>query len=108
MLLYSGNCSNYKSFELFDTYLVILTDKRLVIVRKRVFFGYFFTMITPDMFNDLTIKNGIIWGKVIIDTIKEEVILSNIAPKALAEIDDKITMTMIEEKKKYKDRENNK
>lgn len=99
---------NYKSFELFDTYLVILTDKRLVIVRKRVFFGYFFTMITPDMFNDLTIKNGIIWGKVIIDTIKEKVILSNIAPKALAEIDDKITMTMIEEKKKYKDRENNK
>lgn len=99
---------NYKSFELFDTYLVILTDKRLVIVRKRVFFGYFFTMITPDMFNDLTIKNGIIWGKVIIDTIKEKVILSNISPKALAEIDDKITMTMIEEKKKYKDRENNK
>lgn len=51
------------------------------------------------MFNDLTIKNGIIWGKVIIDTVKEKVILSNIDPNALAEIDDNITMTMIEEKK---------
>lgn len=97
---------NYKSFELFDTYLIILTDKRLVIVRKRVFFGYFFKMITPEMFNDLTIKNSIIWGKVIIDTIKEKVILSNIDPNALAEIDDKVTMTMIEEKKKFKRRDN--
>jgi len=26
-------------------------------------------MITPEMFNDLTIKNGILWGKVIIDTV---------------------------------------
>lgn len=96
---------NYKSLELFDTYLIILTDKRLVIVRKRVFFGYFFKMITPEMFNDLTIKNSIIWGKVIIDTIKEKIVLSNIDPNALSEIDDNITMTMIEEKKKYKDRE---
>ena len=53
------------------------------------------------MFNDLTIKQGILWGKVIIDTIKEEVVLSNIDTRALAEIDDNITMTMIEEKKKY-------
>ena len=53
------------------------------------------------MFNDLTIKNGIIWGKVIIDTVKEKVILSNIDPNALAEIDDNITMTMIEEKKEF-------
>ena len=61
------------------------------------------------MFNDLTIKKGIIWGKVIIDTVKEKVILSNIDPNALAEIDDNITMVMIEEKKKYlKEKENKK
>ena len=53
------------------------------------------------MFNDLTIKDGIVWGKVIIDSIKEQVILSNIDPRALSEIDDNITMTMIEEKKEY-------
>ena len=85
---------NFRSYEIFNTNIVVLTDKRIVL-------GYFFKMITPDMFNDLTIKNGIIWGKVIIDAVKERVILSNIDPNALAEIDDNITMTMIEEKKKF-------
>ena len=79
----------------------MLTDKRLVVATKRLIFGYFVKMITPDMFNDLTIKEGIIWGKVIIDSVKEKVVLSNIDPKALSEIDDNITMTMIEEKKEY-------
>lgn len=96
---------NYKSYEIVNTNIIILTDKRLVVITKRLIFGYFFKTITPDMFNDLTIKRGIIWGKVIIDTIKEKIILSNIDPNALAEIDDHITMTMIEEKKKYKERE---
>ena len=93
---------NYKSYEIVNTNIIVLTDKRLVVATKRLVFGYFLKVITPDMFNDLTIKNGIIWGKVIIDTVKEKVILSNIDPNALAEIDDNITMTMIEEKKEYK------
>lgn len=92
---------NFRSYEIFNTNIVVLTDKRIVLATKRLLFGYFFKMITPDMFNDLTIKNGIIWGKVIIDAVKERVILSNIDPNALAEIDDNITMTMIEEKKKF-------
>ena len=88
-------------FQIFNTNVVALTNKRIMIATKRVIWGYFFVSITPDMFNDLTIKQGPIWGKVIIDTVKEEVILSNIDRNALAEIDDKITMTMIEEKKEY-------
>ena len=92
---------NYKSYEIINTNIVVLTDKRLVVATKRLIFGYFIKMITPDMFNDLTIKEGIIWGKVIIDSVKEKVVLSNIDPKALSEIDDNITMTMIEEKKEY-------
>ena len=92
---------NYKSYEIINTNIVVLTDKRLVVATKRLIFGYFIKMITPDMFNDLTIKDGIVWGKVIIDSIKEQVILSNIDPRALSEIDDNITMTMIEEKKEY-------
>ena len=92
---------NFKSYEIINTNIVVLTDKRLVVATKRLIFGYFVKMITPDMFNDLTIKEGIIWGKVIIDSIKEKVVLSNIDPKALSEIDDNITMTMIEEKKEY-------
>ena len=92
---------NYKSYEIINTNIVVLTNKRLVVETKRLIFGYFVKMITPDMFNDLTIKEGIIWGKVIIDSVKEKVVLSNIDPKALSEIDDNITMTMIEEKKEY-------
>ena len=92
---------NFRSFEIVNTNIVVLTDKRLIVATKRLLFGYFFKMITPDMFNDLTLKNGLIWGKVIIDTVKEKIVLSNIAPRALSEIDDNITMYMIEEKRKY-------
>lgn len=99
---------NYKSYEIINTNIVILTNKRLVVITKRLIFGYFLKMITPDMFNDLTIKKGIIWGKVIIDTVKEKVILSNIDPNALSEIDDNITMVMIEEKKEYLKKESEK
>lgn len=93
---------NYGSFDFINTNIIVLTDKRIIVATKRLVFGYFFRMITPDMFNDLTIKNGIIWGKVIIDTIKEKVILSNIDSNALAEIDDNITLYMLEQKKKQK------
>lgn len=94
---------NFRSYEFINTNIIVLTDKRIIVATKRLLFGYFFRMITPDMFNDLTIKHGIIWGKVIIDTVKERVVLSNIDPNALSEIDDNVTMTMIEEKKKYKE-----
>ena len=61
--------------------------------------------IAKDMFNDLTIKTTIIWGKVIIDTIKEKIILSNIDPNALPEIEENVSNVMMEEKKKYIQRE---
>lgn len=93
---------NFESFDFINTNIIVLTDKRIIVATKRLIFGYFFRMITPDMFNDLTIKNGIIWGKVIIDTVKEKVILSNVDSNALAEIDDNITMYMLEQKKKIK------
>lgn len=92
---------NFRSHEIANTNIVVLSDKRLIVATKRLLFGYFFKMITPDMFNDLTLKNGMIWGKIIIDTVKEKIILSNIDPNALAEIDDNITMYMLEQKKKY-------
>lgn len=92
---------NFRSYEIINTNIIVLTDKRLVVATKRLVFGYFFKMITPEMFNDLTLKDGIIWGKVIIDTVKERIVLSNIDPNALSEIDDHITMYMLEEKKKY-------
>ena len=93
---------NNNPLDVITTYAVVLTNKRILLGQKRLLFGYFFTAITPDMFNDLTVKMGIIWGKVIIDTIKEEVILSNIQRGALDEIETNITEYMMEEKKKYK------
>ena len=68
--------------------------------------GYFFITVTPDMFNDLTIRKGLIFGSVIIDTVKEKIVLSNIDPNALDEIETVISEYMMEEKKKYL--ENNK
>ena len=56
------------------------------------------------MFNDLTVNSGLIWGGIVIDTIKEKVVLTNIAPKGLPEIESIITDYMMEEKKKYKER----
>lgn len=94
------------AYELFFTTAVVLTNKRILFAQKRMFFGYFYTAITPDMFNDLKVKMGIIWGKVLIDTINEQVGLSNIDGKALPEIETMITEYMMREKKKYKKEEN--
>ena len=99
---------NNDSFDIVNTNVIALTNKRLMIATKRLLWGYFFVSITPDLFNDLTVSKGMIWGKVKIDTIKEEVTLSNIDPNALPEIETNITDYMMEEKKKYKEREENK
>lgn len=95
---------NHSSFDFVNTNLVVLTSKRLMIATKRLLFGYFFIAITPDMFNDLTVIDGIIWGRIKIDTVKEEVLLSNIDPKALPEIETKVSDYMIKEKRRYAQR----
>lgn len=93
---------NDNPLDIFTTYLVVLTNQRILLAEKRYFFGYFFTAITPDMFNDLTVKMGIIWGKITIDTVKEIVHLSNIQREALPEIETNITSYMMKEKQKYR------
>ena len=92
---------NFKSYEFINTNVIVLTNKRLLVATKRLIFGYFYRAITPDMFNDLTLKSGILWGKVVIDTVKEVVVLSNIDKAALAEIEQNVSSVMMEEKKKY-------
>lgn len=91
----------FSSTELFNTFAIVLTNKRIILAQKRVLFGYVFLAITPDMFNDLTVESGLIWGKINIDTIKETVVFSNISKKSLDEIETNITEYMMEEKKKY-------
>ncbi len=88
-------------YDWFSTCVVVVTNKRLLIGQKRLVFGYFLTSITPDLFNDLEVYQGIIWGKVTIDTVKEVVVISNLAKKSLPEIETNVTEFMMEEKKKY-------
>ena len=92
---------NKSSFDFTNTNVIALTNKRLLFATKRVMFGYFFTSVTPDMFNDLTVKQGMFWGRIVIDTVKEEIRLSNIDKNALPEVETHITEYMMEEKKKY-------
>lgn len=92
---------NDNPLDIITTFAVVLTNKRILLGEKRLLFGYFFTAITPDMFNDLQVKMGMIWGKVCIDTVKEVVTLSNIQREALPEIETKITEYMMREKQKY-------
>lgn len=92
---------NEHSYDIVNTNVIALTNKRLIVGTKRLLFGHFFTSITPDMFNDLGVRGGIIWGKLHIDTIKEVLEFSNISKNALPEIEEKITTQMIKEKKKY-------
>ena len=92
---------NDNPLNIFETSVVALTTKRILIGRKRILFGYFLNSITPDMFNDLKVSGGIIWGKVYIDTVKEFVTLSNISNDALTEIETEISSYMMEKKKEY-------
>lgn len=89
------------SWDIFSTFVVVLTNKRILLAQKRVLWGYTYLAITPDMFNDLTVSSGIIWGKLYIDTVKETVMLSNISKSAMDDIETEITEYMIAEKQKY-------
>ena len=88
-------------YAIFNTYAIVLTNKRILLAQKRLLFGYSFLAITPDMFNDLTVNTGIIWGQVNIDTIKETVVVSFISKDSVDEIETMITEYMMAEKKKY-------
>lgn len=94
---------NNNPFDIFSTAVIVLTDKRLLIGRKRVVFGYFLDSVTPELFNDLKVLSGVIWGKIHIDTVKEFITLSNIDKKALPEIETMITSYMMREKQKLND-----
>jgi hypothetical protein len=96
---------NDNPLDIITTHAVVLTNKRIMVASKRILFGYLFTSITPDLFNDLKISMGLIWGRVTIDTVDELVKMSNIQREALPEIETVITEYMMREKKKYRLRE---
>ena len=92
---------NTKFYEPFFSCVVVLTNKRILIGQKRVVWGYFLSSITPDLYNDLLVYQGLIWGKVTIDTAKEKVAISNLPKSGLDEIETNISELMMSEKQKY-------
>ena len=87
------------SFDIFSTHVVVFTNKRLIVAQKRLIFGYFYYSITPDLFNDFHISKGIIWSRAVIDTVKETVILSNVSPGAVREIETVVSKYMMQKKR---------
>ena len=100
LYIFAGQ-KNDSSINIFNTYAIAFTNKRIILATKRVLFGYFFKSLTPDMYNDLTVRKGLIFGSIVLDTVNERVVLSNIDPKALDEIETVISEYMMTVKKKY-------
>lgn len=98
LYIFAGQ-KNDSHLNILNTYVLVFTNKRIMVVTKRVVFGYFFKSITPDMYNDLTIVRGLIWGKVVIDTVKEVVVITNIDVNALDDIETNITEIMLAQKR---------
>ncbi len=90
---------NDTNFQFPNTFLIALTSKRMLFARKRMLYGYLFYAITPDMLNDVKIEANLLWGKIIIDTVKELVTISNLSKRSLDEVETAITKYMIEKRK---------
>lgn len=92
---------NENPLNIYCTAAVALTNKRILIGQKNILFGYSLNSITPDLFNDMQVNDGIFWGKITIDTAKEVVTITNLAKGSLAEIETNISEFMMKEKQKY-------
>lgn len=84
----------FSNKEIFSTCVVAFTNERILIATKRVLWGYFLTTVTPELFNDLKVQSGIIFGRVIIDTAKELVTVSNLGKGSLREVETAISTYM--------------
>ena len=64
-------------FDIFQTAVIAVTNKRLLIGQKRVLIGYALNSVTPDLYNDMQVFESLFWGKVVIDTAREKVVISH-------------------------------
>ena len=97
---------NTSAFDWCASCVFAITDRRILIGRKRLLWGYFLSAVTPDLYNDMQVYQGMIWGSVTIDTVKEEIVITNISKKGLDEIETRISEFMMNEKKKYRHLDN--
>ena len=97
---------NFGPFEWCDTYIGAITNKRILFGHKNLLWGYVLSSITPDLYNDLQVFQGLIWGKVVIDTTKEKIVLTNLPKHSLNDIETNISEYMMAQKKQYMREEN--
>ena len=58
------------------------------------------------MYNDLKVRKNLIWSDVEIDTLKENVYISDLDPDGAIAVETSITEFMMREKKKYGKKDN--
>ncbi len=85
----------------FFTTVIVFTNKRMLLGRKRFLGRYYYTSITPDMLNDFEIKTNILFGVVEIDTVKEHFYIGCLDKRSLPSIEDALSKYMVNEKLKY-------
>ena len=85
----------------FFTTVIVFTNKRMLLGRKRYLGRYYYTSITPDMLNDFELRTSILFGSVEIDTVKEHFTINCLDKKSLPKIEDALSKYMVNEKLKY-------
>ena len=82
------------------TTVIVLTNKRMLLGRKRFFGRYYYSSVTPDLLNDFEIHNYIFFGCVEIDTVKEHFMINCLDKKSLSKIEDALSKYLVDEKLK--------
>lgn len=96
---------NDDMLDLWSTAVFCITNKRILIGQDHILTGYTLNSITPDMFNDMQVYKGIMFGKITVDTVKEVVTFTNLDKKSLPEIETAISSNMMIQKQKYAKKE---
>lgn len=86
---------------IFNTGIFAITNKRIITAQDRLIIGYKINAITLDLYNDLQVSAGVIWGSVTVDTVKETLVFTHIQKSGLIEIQKSITSYIIKSKKEY-------
>ena len=90
--------TNWKSP--FSTAVVVFTNKRMLVARSLFLGRSLYSSITPDMLNDFSIREHILFGTVEIDTVKEHFTINCLRKKSLPKIEDALSKYLVDEKLK--------
>ena len=91
---------------LFESCAIAFTNKRIIVGEKRIF-GYYIINVRTELFNDLKIRAGMLFGHVEIDTVKENIHISNLDKKSLDEIETIVHRIISDNKKRIKEENKN-